>query len=46
MSRETVILRIGNSLAVRWEGDCAWSRGVRVRERRKGGIIMEPLVDA
>ena len=44
MGSETVVFRVGNSLAVRLVGDCKLPRGQRVRERREGGrIILEPV---
>lgn len=33
VSSETVVFRVGNSLAVRLVGDCRLPRGTRVRER-------------
>jgi len=46
MGRETVVFRVGNSLAVRLVGECKLPRGQRVRERREGHrIILEPLSD-
>jgi virulence-associated protein VagC len=47
MPAETVVFKVGNSLAVRLVGDCRLPRGMRVRERREGGnIVLEPIVDA
>jgi virulence-associated protein VagC len=47
MPGETVVFRVGNSLAVRLVGDCKLPRGQRVRERRDGdSIVLEPLPDA
>ena len=44
MSSETVVFRVGNSLAVRLVGDCKLPRGQRVRETRDGErIILEPV---
>ncbi len=46
MSGETVVFRVGNSLAVRLVGDCRLPRGQRVRERREGDrIVLEPITD-
>ena len=46
MSRETVVFKAGNSLAVRLVGDCRLPRGTRVRERRDGdNIVIEPVVN-
>ena len=33
MSGETVVFKVGDSLAVRLVGDCRLPRGTRVRER-------------
>lgn len=42
--RETVVFRVGNSLAVRLVGECRLPRGQRVRERREGErIVLEPI---
>jgi virulence-associated protein VagC len=47
MGNETVVFRVGNSLAVRLVGDCKLPRGQRVRERREGNrIVLEPVSDA
>ncbi|MBA3936966.1 MAG: hypothetical protein H0X38_05860 [Planctomycetes bacterium] len=47
MPTETVVFRIGNSLAVRLIGDCKLPRGMRIRESREGDrIILEPMTDA
>ena len=47
MDSESVVFRVGNSLAVRLVGDCKLPRGMRIRERRDGTrIILEPMVDA
>lgn len=44
MGDETVVFRVGNSLAVRLVGDCKLPRGQRVRERREGNrIVLEPV---
>jgi len=44
MGSETVVFRVGNSLAVRLVGDCKLPRGQRVRERREGDrIVLEPI---
>ena len=41
---ETVVFRVGKSLAVRLVGDCKLPRGQRVRERREGErIVLEPI---
>ena len=46
MSGETVVFKVGNSLAVRLVGDCRLPRGTRVRERWEGKtIVIEPLLD-
>ena len=46
MERETVVFRVGNSLAVRLLGDCRLARGQRIRERREGKrILLEPVDD-
>jgi virulence-associated protein VagC len=43
---ETVVFKVGNSLAVRLVGDCRLPRGTRVRERWEGKtIVIEPVVD-
>lgn len=43
---ETVVFKVGNSLAVRLVGDCRLPRGTRVRERWEGkAIVIEPVVD-
>jgi virulence-associated protein VagC len=43
---ETVVFKVGNSLAVRLVGDCRLPRGTRVRERWEGkSIVIEPVVD-
>jgi len=47
MSSETVVFKVGNSLAVRLVGECRLPRGTRVRERWEGtSIVIEPVVDA
>lgn len=47
MSSETVVFKVGNSLAVRLVGDCRLPRGTRVRERWEGNtIVIEPVLDA
>ena len=47
MSIETVVFKVGNSLAVRLVGDCRLPRGTRVRERWEGKtIVIEPVLDA
>jgi virulence-associated protein VagC len=47
MSSETVVFKVGNSLAVRLVGDCRLPRGTRVRERWEGKtIVIEPVLDA
>lgn len=47
MSSQTVVFKIGNSLAVRLVGECRLPRGTRVRERWEGSsIVIEPLQDA
>jgi virulence-associated protein VagC len=46
VSSETVVFKVGNSLAVRLVGDCRLPRGTRVRERWEGKtIVIEPVVD-
>ena len=46
VSSETVVFKVGNSLAVRLVGDCRLPRGTRVRERWEGNtIVIEPLID-
>lgn len=46
MSSETVVFKVGNSLAVRLVGNCRLPRGTRVRERWEGDtIVIEPVVD-
>lgn len=46
VSSETVVFKVGNSLAVRLVGDCRLPRGTRVRERWEGKtIVIEPMVD-
>jgi virulence-associated protein VagC len=46
MSAETVVFKVGNSLAVRLVGDCKLPRGTRIRERLEGDcIVLEPVVD-
>lgn len=46
MGSDTVVFRVGNSLAVRLVGDCKLPRGQRVRERREGDrIVLEPISD-
>lgn len=46
MSSETVVFKVGNSLAVRLVGDCRLPRGTRVRERWEGNrVVIEPIVD-
>ena len=41
---DTIVFRLGNSLAVRLVGDCKLPRGQRVRERREGErIVIEPI---
>ena len=46
MSAETVVFKVGNSLAVRLVGDCKLPRGTRIRERREGDcIVLEQVVD-
>ncbi len=45
MSRETVVFKVGNSLAVRLLGNCRLPRGTRVRQRCEGDtIVLEPVV--
>lgn len=47
MSSETVVFKVGNSLAVRLVGNCRLPRGTRVRERWEGNsIVIEPIIDA
>jgi virulence-associated protein VagC len=44
MVSDTVVFKVGNSLAVRLLGPCRLPRGTRVRERREGdAIIIEPI---
>jgi len=46
MSAETVVFKVGNSLAVRLVGDCRLPRGMRIRERREGDrIVLEPVFE-
>lgn len=46
MSRETVVFKVGNSLAVRLVGNCRLARGTRVRERWEGNtIVIEPVAN-
>ncbi len=46
MSGETLVFKVGNSLAVRLVGDCRLPRGTPVRERWEGKtIVIEPLPD-
>jgi virulence-associated protein VagC len=46
MSGEIVVFKVGNSVAVRWVGDCRLPRGTRVRERWEGmTIVIEPMLD-
>jgi virulence-associated protein VagC len=46
MSSETVVFKIGNSLAVRLVGNCRLPRGTGVRERWEGkSIVIEPVVN-
>jgi virulence-associated protein VagC len=46
MSSETVVFKVGNSLAVRLVGNCRLPRGTRVRERWEGEhIVIEPILD-
>lgn len=46
-SSETVVFKVGNSLAVRLVGECRLPRGTRVRERWEGtSIVIEPVADA
>lgn len=46
MSSETVVFKVGNSLAVRLVGECRLPRGTRVRERWEGkNIVIEPVAD-
>ncbi len=46
MNGETVVFKVGNSLAVRLVGDCRLPRGTRVRERWEGKcIVIEPVVN-
>jgi len=43
---ETVVFKVGNSLAVRLVGDCKLPRGTRLRETREGDrIVLEPLTE-
>jgi virulence-associated protein VagC len=43
---ETVVFKVGNSLAVRLVGNCRLPRGTRVRERWEGKtIVIEPVVN-
>ena len=47
VSSETVVFKVGNSLAVRLVGDCRLPRGTRVHQRWEGKtIVIEPVVDA
>ena len=47
MSSETIVFKVGNSLAVRLVGDRRLPRGTRVRERWEGKtIVIKPVVDA
>lgn len=47
MSGETVVFKVGKSVAVRLVGECRLPRGTRVRERWEGtSIVIEPVVDA
>jgi len=44
---ETIVFKIGNSLAIRLVGECRLPRGTRVRERWEGDrIVLEPILDA
>jgi virulence-associated protein VagC len=46
MSAETIVFKVGNSLAVRLVGDCKLPCGMRIRERRQGDrIILEPVIE-
>jgi len=46
MDTETVVFKVGNSLAVRLVGDCKLPRGMRIRERREGAcIVLEPVTE-
>ena len=46
MISETVVFKVGNSLAVRLGGNCRLPRGTRVRERGEGKTsVIEPVVN-
>ena len=46
VSSETVVFKVGNSLAVRLVGNCRLPRGTHVREHWEGKtIVIEPLIN-